>query len=1722
MSTKNRGTTNPNNDAPYTNFDGFEEVYCDTPFEFTPGDLVDNDIDYDGDTLSFAGITHQPMTHDGDSAGEIVVNADGSLTFVPASGFFGEAVFCYRVEDGKGGWAEGEAIFYVQQVFDKGNNAPEAIDDDVSLLPGNSTVEIDVLGNDDDADGDELTILSVTQPPAGQGSVEIIDGKIVFTRGSVPVDETTFSYTVSDGNGGTDTAIVTVEIQTSEGQAPRTRNDDAETGEGQAVMIDVLANDFDPEGTQLTIVYVEPPAHGTVEIVDGQVVYTPDEGFVGEETFFYVVKDEDGLSNGAEITVTVTEGTDENEAPCAKNDDSTTAFDTAVRINVLANDTDPDGDALSVIDATDGANGTVRVHANGIVTYTPDAGFSGEDTFTYTVSDGNGGTDTATVTVTVEDYVAPVGTGVIGNQIWFDANGDGYSSNAELGAHEDFLAGIEVNLLDTDGNVVATTTTNGNGHYRFAQLLAGDYVVQVNAPDGFEFTLQNATRNEYRDSDIDPETGLSDVISLADGEINNALDIGLVRENEAPCAKNDDSTTAFDTAVRINVLANDTDPDGDALSVIDATDGANGTVRVHANGVVTYTPDAGFSGEDTFTYTVSDGNGGTDTATVTVTVEDYVAPVGTGVIGNQIWFDANGDGYSSNAELGAHEDFLAGIEVNLLDTDGNVVATTTTNGNGTYWFRELFAGDYVVQVDAPDGFEFTVQNTGGSEYRDSDIDPETGLSDVISLADGEINNALDIGLVRENEAPCAKNDDSTTAFDTAVRINVLANDTDPDGDALSVIDATDGANGTVRVHANGVVTYTPDAGFSGEDTFTYTVSDGNGGTDTATVTVTVEDYVAPVGTGVIGNQIWFDANGDGYSSNAELGAHEDFLAGIEVNLLDTDGNVVATTTTNGNGTYWFRELFAGDYVVQVDAPDGFEFTVQNTGGSEYRDSDIDPETGLSDVISLADGEVYYKLDIGLVHEAPVGTGVIGNRIWFDADGDGISSNAELGEHQDFLNGIEVNLLNAAGDVIATTTTNAFGGYYFRELFAGDYVVQVNAPDGFEFTVQNAGGNEWRDSDIDPVGGFSDFISLADGEVNYKIDIGLVRANEAPDAINDDSVTDFNTPVTINVLANDTDPDGDDLSVSNVTNGANGTVTVNADGTVTYTPDAGFSGEDTFTYTVSDGSGGMDTATVTVNVERPAGTGKIGNQVWFDADNDGHREQSESHQYEDFLEGIELKLLNADGDVVATTTTNERGGYYFRQLVAGDYRVQVEAPDGFEFTVQNAYNDGADSDIDPATGISEVISLADGQAFHNLDIGLVRESGGAGAPDAVNDASTTDSNTPVMIDVLANDTDPDGDDLSVSNVTNGANGTVRINADGTVTYTPDTGFIGEDTFTYTISDGDGGTDTASVTVNVVNSAPVAADDSLQIQFYPNDGGASQSINVVTGVGDIRGAGPGIDTDPDGDRLTVISFDQPNNGTLTLSSDGQTFIYSTPHVGFGSEYINYTISDGHGGTASAVLRITWACHGSPIAFDLNADGEIGVTGETSSIDKTGVEELGRMVEFDIDGDGDLDVIEWFNGSGDGILIDNSDGNAATDMNGNRLFGDQGGQYANGYEKLALLDENGDGQLTGDELAGLEFWIDDGDAIVEEGELHTLAEFNIASISVDMQIEYDSEGRELMRSTATTTDGEAILTEDVWFAIGDEDDLSAIEADQAVVDANSKMHTDDAIICEANGIA
>ncbi|BDX07600.1 hypothetical protein MACH26_31210 [Planctobacterium marinum] len=262
-------------------------------------------------------------------------------------------------------------------IFISDNTKPVAADDNIQMS-WNSEVEIDVLRNDSDADGDQLSIRSAE---ANIGIVEIRSDRLLYIARAGYAGRDTISYAIGDGNGGRANAKVVLEIRGN--RAPGASDDFAETDNLTPIVIDVLANDIDVDGDEISVVSAVANSGSVVVLADNQIQYTPELSFSGLDIVTYEVVD----TNGATAIATVSVFVDGNESPVAASDSVVTEYETSVTVDVILNDSDPDGDALMVI-AAQANNGRVVVNDDNTITYTPEAGFSGTDIISYTITDG--------------------------------------------------------------------------------------------------------------------------------------------------------------------------------------------------------------------------------------------------------------------------------------------------------------------------------------------------------------------------------------------------------------------------------------------------------------------------------------------------------------------------------------------------------------------------------------------------------------------------------------------------------------------------------------------------------------------------------------------------------------------------------------------------------------------------------------------------------------------------------------------------------------------------------------------------------------------------------------------------------------------------------------------------------------------------------------------------------------------------------------------------------------------------------------------------------------------------------------------------------------------------------------------------------------------------------------------------------------------------------------
>ncbi|NDY93734.1 SdrD B-like domain-containing protein, partial [Ideonella livida] len=321
----------------------------------------------------------------------------------------------------------------------------------------------------------------------------------------------------------------------------------------------------------------------------------------------------------------------------------------------------------------------------------------------------------------------------------------------------------------------------------------------------------------------------------------------------------------------------------------------------------------------------------------------------------------------------------------------------------------------------------------------------------------------------------------------------------------------------------------------------------------------------------VGDKVWLDANGNGLQDSGEAGQ-----GGVTVNLLDAAGTVVASTTTASDGSYVFANIAAGTYSVQFVAPAGYAFTAQGAGASAV---DSDASTlGQTGSFTVVDGQVRTDLDAGLIQ-----TATLGDTVFVDADADGVQDAGEAG-----LGGVTVTLRDAAGAVVATTTTDANGQYRF-EVLPGTYSVGVSAPAGYSISPADQGGNDAADSDIDAAGNTA-AITLGQGDHVTTVDAGLFQK------------------------------------------------------------------------------------------------ASLGDTVFLDADADGVQDAGEAGK-----SGVTVNLKDAAGTVVATTTTDANGQYSFADLTPGTYSVEFVAPSGYVFSTA-------------ATG---PVTLVSGESNTSLDAGLIQ-------------------------------------------------------------------------------------------------------------------------------------------------------------------------------------------------------------------------------------------------------------------------------------------------------------------------------------------------------------------------------------------------------------------------------
>ena len=1640
--------------------------------------LTANDTDPNGDTL-----TVNTTAQTNPANGSVTLAADGTFSYQPNANFFGSDSFTYQILDGRGGSATATVNLTIASV----NDAPLANPDSIATSE-ETLININPLRNDSDVENDTLTLINAV---TNNGTATVQSNNTLnYTPVMNFVGVAQVSYLVSDNNGGTATGIISVTVLNIN-VAPVALDDTANTQENTAVNINVLANDSDIDGDTLVVLNatVSNPTNGTVSAnADNTLLFTPTTNFNGNASVNYTISDNNGGIASATVTVNVISV---NSTPVAVNDYATTDEDTLVTINVLANDSDVDGDALMVTDPT-ATNGTVSVSLDSSIDYLPNANFNGSDTISYNVNDGNGATDSATVTVTITAVNdAPIGVAdtavtnednainiiVLANDTDIDTNATALTVTAVLATNGtttvlpnqtiDYNPTLNFNGVDT-----ISYTVNDDLGGSSSTTVSLTIVAQNDAPVAVDDTSSTdedtlvAINVLANDSDIDGDTLSIDAAQANSGTVtvnaDNSLsytpisnfngadtisytliDVGGLTVsasvavtvnpvNDSPIALSSTATTTEDVAISIVVLANDSDIDGDALTVSTAS-ANNGSVTVNSvDQSLNYSPKANFNGEDTINYSIDDGNGGSASASVLVTVlvvND--APVISGTPATEVAEDA---GYSftptvsdidamdtatfkivnqpswasfdtatgaltgspENKNVGATSDIVITVS-DSADAEASLAAFSITVSN-TNDAPVAVADAYSVD----EGNTLNVNATASVLNNDSDIDADSVITTVLvnNVNNGTLtlnldgsfdyihdgsetitdsftykandtfldSNAVTVTLTinPKNDAPQANDDVVIVDEDATVPIDVLANDFDSEDFLLpsstSVVTAP--SNGATSINTNnGVITYTPSVNFNGPDSFTYQVSDSQDGTSNiATVSINVESVNdAPV----MVNDI--------QTINEDVAILIDILANDTD--VDTDDKVstisIDTQPSNGRVTI-VDDKVRYEPTSDFNGTDNFTYHAQDSTGTIGNTATVTINiTGENDLPFAVNDSANTDED------TPVTIDVLVN----DSDVDG----------EDDIDRATVSMMSApAKGSLSIDSDNGAITYTPN--------ANINGEDSFTYVV--------KDTD--------------DGTSNEAtVNITINPINDAPVANNDivsNVVEDITYP--INVLGNDSDIENsiNSATVSIASAPGQGTVSVDpATGVISYTPGTNYFGNDSFTYSVSDNEGGSSNpATVTITVSNVNDAPTIDSSAISTVEEDALYEYQVAASDIDNGDSLTINsstplpswlILSDNGDGSANlvgTPDNDAVGEYDINLTvtdgsgASDTQAftltvinvndvpiinssvisTVEEDTLYEYQVAASDIDNGDSLTissstplpswlilsDNGDGSASLMGTPDNNAVGEYDINLtVTDDSSASdsqaftltvinvndAPIAENDNATATEDTQLVFTVLNNDSDPDGDTLTIATVS-ANNGTVTVNsADQSLNYSPNANFNGSDTINYTISDGNGGTATAlvMVTVNGINDAPVANDDNASVNEDSNI-----NISVLEN-----------DNDVDGDTLTITTA-TATSGAVTIDN-GISLTY-TPNVNFsGTDTVSYTISDGQGASASSSVSVTIsAVNDIPIA---NAD--IASTNEDTSVNID-------VLANDIDVDGDTLTITAATATSGAVTIDN----------------------------------------------------------------------------------------------------------------------------------------------------
>ncbi len=896
----------------------------------------------------------------------------------------------------------------------------------------------------------------------------------------------------------------------------------------------------------------------------------------------------------------------------------------------------------------------------------------------------SGNTDVVTLTggqdyLTLDAGLAPAPTTPVslGDFVWLDLDGDGIQDAGEPG-----LEGITVQLLDVNELPVGTTQTDVDGFYEFSNLAKNDFfqVQVILSNPALQVTLQDQGGDDALDSDVDPTSGATPVFQLTPTSPVTHVptwDIGLVGVLDFG-----DLAAPYDTLFA----------DGGPAHVVDSVNYLGASVDSETDGQ----PTAG-----------ADGDGADEDGVAAVDLNQWVEGTDGGAVAIEVtgsgylvgWIDWNRDGdFDDAGEMVVSQPASSETVMASFDIPAGSLAGTTELGARFRLFAEapsiptLASTGLAVGGEVEDYiFTFARSSIGDRVWLDVDGDGvqdigEPGLSGVtaelwLDDGDGIFNSGTDT-LVTTTVTDASGN----YLFDGLAADNYFVNIDDTTlPPNLTTSPGTSDPSALVSLAANEA---REDVDFG---------------------------YVPDSGTAAIGDFVWADADADGVQDPGEIGLAGVVMAlvsdpGIDGTYGTADDVVAATMVTAIDGTYLFTNVAPGNYVVVADVGvDGIPANGDETLISAAYTPTFGPQSPggfLSEPVTVLADDVYVEADFGFDNAA---LHSISDTLWQDMDDDGVLDAGEKG-----IPGVTVNLLDASGDVVATVVTDENGDFLFAGLVDGNYTLEVSDLDG----VLSLWGA------TTPAAGAGSLAVMVSGFDLNGENFGYVSLGTIGDVIwSDADANGVQDPgevgiggVTVDLI--DIGPDllpgtADDAVVATDTTEPDGSYLFTALGGGQYIVKVTDTASALAAYTqVFDRDGQLDGETAGAIAQgesdptfdfgfQQATLADISGTVFNDLDADSVEEAGEAG-----IGGVTVDLLDALGNVIATTTTDASGNYTFPDLPDGDYRVAVtdvgKILDGYSLT----------------SGLDVLAVTVAGSDVSDVDFGYVRNAATGSIGDSV--------------------------------------------------------------------------------------------------------------------------------------------------------------------------------------------------------------------------------------------------------------------------------------------------------------------------------------------------------------------------------------------------------------------